>query len=217
MAAYKINLAAARIRKAFAPVIKKYLPEKLAALLRKWGNKIIGSTSLRLALKELSTVPPVRLPSGYYSAALSPGHEMDYVRVIQRSLAADADMAWFGRHFSDDPEYDPDNLLLIYEDTLPVAAAAAWHAAAGQHKTGLVHMVGVDRQYQGRGLGRAVTLLALHRLQERGFHEVLVETEEVRVAALGLYLSLGFKPLCRNRSEEKRWKRVIRKTGLSMH
>ena len=79
-------------------------------------------------------------------------------------------MEWFCRTFSNDPQYNPDNLLLIYEDTTPIAAAAAWQTLLGSKKTGLVHMVGVDRKYQGRGLGRVITLLVLHRLKERGFH-----------------------------------------------
>lgn len=214
MVVYKFFYAAARIRKYLSPVIKKYLPEKLAALLRAWGNKLIGSTSLRLVLSDLSAIPPIKLPAGYHSACLSPGYEMDYVRVMRQSLAADADMAWFCRTFSDDPYYDPENLLLIYDNTTPVAAAAAWQTLAGTKKTGLVHMVGVAPDYRGRGLGRVITLLALRRLQERGFHEALVETEEVRVQALSLYLSLGFKPLYRNRSDEKRWKKVMQEMML---
>ncbi|MCX5904112.1 MAG: GNAT family N-acetyltransferase, partial [Proteobacteria bacterium] len=148
---------------------------------------------------------------GYHSASLSPGHEIDYIGVMRRSLVAEADMEWFCRTFSNDPEYNPDNLLLIYEDTTPIAAAAAWQKLLGSKKTGLVHMVGVDRKYQGRGLGRVITLLVLKRLRKRGFKEVMVATEDFRIAALSLYLALGFKPLYRHRSDEKRWKRVMQK------
>lgn len=130
---------------------------------------------------------------------------------MRRSLVAGADMDWFCRTFSNDPQYNPDNLLLIYEDTTPIAAAAAWQTLLGSKKMGLVHMVGVDRKYQGQGLGRVITLLVLRRLKERGFHSVMAATEDFRIPALSLYLSLGFKPLYRHRSDEKRWKRVMQK------
>jgi len=118
-------------------------------------------------------------------------------------------MEWFCRTFSNDAQYNPDNLLLIYEDTTPIAAAAAWQTLLGSKKTGLVHMVGVDRKYQGRGLGRVITLLVLRRLKERGFHSVMAATEDFRIPALSLYLSLGFKPVCRNRLDALRWKKVL--------
>jgi mycothiol synthase len=162
-----------------------------------------------MLLSDLSTIPSIKLPPGYHSAALSPGHEIDYIGVMRRSLVAEADMEWFCRTFSNDPEYNPDNLLLIYEDTTPIAAAAAWQTLLGSKKTGLVHMVGVDRKYQGRGLGRVITLLVLRRLKERGFHSVLAATKDIRIPALTLYLSLGFKPVCRNRLDALRWKKVL--------
>ena len=214
MVVYKFFYAAAHIRKYLSPVIKKYLPEKLAAPLRARANKFIGSASLQLVMSDLSAIPPIKLPAGYHSACLSPGYEMDYVRVMRRSLAAASDMEWFCKTFSDDPDYNPDNLQLIYEDTVPIAAAAAWHTLAGSKKKGLVHMVGVDPDYQGRGLGRVITLLALRRLQERGFHEALVETEDFRLPALRLYLSLGFKPLERHRADAGRWKKVVQQLRL---
>jgi mycothiol synthase len=211
MAVYRFLYAATRIRKYFSPVIKKLLPEKLAAPLRARANRLIGPASLSMLLSDLSAVPPIRIPPGYHSATLSPGHEMDYVGVMSRSLAAEADMAWFCRTFSDDPAYNPDNLLLIYEDTTPVAAAAAWHTLSEAKKTGLVHMLGVDRNYQGRGLGRVMLLLVLHLLKERGFHRVMAITEDFRIPAVSLYLSLGFKPQYRNRLDALRWKKVLRR------
>jgi mycothiol synthase len=214
MALYSLFYVATRIRTYLSPAIKKLLPEFLAAALRTRANQLIGPASLYMLLSDLSTIPSIKLPPGYHSASLSPGYEMDYVRVMRRSLVAEADMEWFCRTFSNDPQYNPDNLLLIYEDTTPIAAAAAWQMLSGAKRAGLVHMVGVDLHYQGRGLGRVITLLVLHRLKERGFTAVMAATEDFRIPALSLYLSLGFKPLYRHRSDEKRWKRVMQKRRL---
>jgi len=211
MVLYRFYAAAARIRKYLSPAAKKYLPEFLAAPLRVRADGLIGPASLQMLLPDLRALPAIKTPPGYYSAALSPGYEMDYVTVMRQSLVADADMAWFHATFSGDPEYNPDNLLLIYDSTAPAAVAAAWQTRPGSKKTGLVHMVGVARAYQGRGLGRIITLLALRRLEERGFHEAMAATEDFCLPAISLYLSLGFNPVCRNRLDAKRWKRVMQK------
>jgi ribosomal protein S18 acetylase RimI-like enzyme len=206
MAVYRFIYAASRIRKYFTSIFRKLLPERVA---RARTDQLIGSETISLLLSDLSAIPPIRIPPGYHSATLSPGHEMDYVRVMRQSLAAEADMEWFCRTFSDAPDYTADNLLLIYKDTRPIAAAAAWQALSEGKKTGLVHMLGVDRNYQGRGLGRVMLLLVLHRLKERGFHSVIAAAEDVRIPAISLYLSLGFKPHYRNRLDELRWRKVL--------
>jgi len=211
MVLYRFYSIAACLRKYLSPAAKKYLPEFLTALLRVGADGRSDPASLQMLLPHLRALPAIKIPPGYYSAALSPGYEMDYVTVMRQSLAADADMAWFHATFSGDPEYNPDNLLLIYDRTAPAAAAAAWQTRLGSKKTGLVHMVGVARQYQGRGLGRIITLLALRRLEERGFHDAMAAIADFRIPALSLCLSLGFTPLYRNRLDAKRWKRVMQK------
>ena len=53
-------------------------------------------------------------------------------------------------------------------------------------------ILGVDPDFQGRGLGRALTLAGLRHLGTRGVPEALLYVEEANTAALALYRSLGF-------------------------
>ncbi len=75
----------------------------------------------------------------------------------------------------------------------------------------MVHMLGVARAHQRKGLGRMLVLLILQRLKKRGFSEVLVGTLSYRLGAIRLYLGLGFTPVYRHITHFFRWKKVLTK------
>ena len=72
-------------------------------------------------------------------------------------------------------------------------------------------MVGTHAGTRGLGAGRLVCLAALHSLQARGYKSVVLSTDDHRLPALKLYLSLGFEPVYTHESHEARWKRVMAK------
>jgi mycothiol synthase len=68
--------------------------------------------------------------------------------------------------------------------------------------------------YRGLGLGRLVTLAVLHHLQRRGFRSADLSTDDFRLAAIKMYLGLGFVPQYltdadRQDDHEARWSAVF--------
>lgn len=74
-----------------------------------------------------------------------------------------------------------------------VAATTVWSAGAG--RPGLVEPLGVHRDHQGRGYGRAIAVAAAAALRDMGASSATVCTSSTNTAAVAAYRAAGFEPL----------------------
>ncbi|MUL40332.1 mycothiol synthase [Streptomonospora sp. PA3] len=140
-------------------------------------------------------------------------------RVVVRTFRPGADeQAWLAANaaaFSDHPEqggltledlreregedwFDPEGFF-VAEDTA-TGAIAGFHwtkvhadgAGLADEPVGEVYVVGIAPEWRRTGLGRALTLVGLRHLHERGLPWVLLYVDEENRAAVRLYESLGF-------------------------
>jgi mycothiol synthase len=102
--------------------------------------------------------------------------------------------SWTGADLAErvqQPWFDPAGFFLAIDTTS--GAPAGFHWTKVEDGQGEVYVVGVSPDYQGSGLGKALTLQGLHHLQEdRGLDSVVLYVDGTNTAARALYASLGF-------------------------
>lgn len=91
--------------------------------------------------------------------------------------------------------FDPEGFLLYEEGGR--LAGFCWTkvhppATPAAPTLGEIYVIGIDPDFQGRGLGRTLTVAGLRHLVERGLRTAMLYVEATNDAALGLYRSLGF-------------------------
>jgi mycothiol synthase len=101
-------------------------------------------------------------------------------------------------HWLEDPNYRPEQDLIIVapDGTFAAFCYCAIHAQenaqTGRHD-GWIHVLGTRRGYRKLGLGRAILLAGLRRLQADGATAAILNVDaENPTGALGLYESAGF-------------------------
>ncbi len=76
-------------------------------------------------------------------------------------------------------------------------------------REGLLDYVATHPEHQGRGLGRATCTAVSRYLVERGCETVQLLTDDWRLPAIHLYLSMGYQPVMGRSDMPERWAAVI--------
>lgn len=85
---------------------------------------------------------------------------------------------------------DIHDVILIYEDELPIACASFKFYEEGVAELKRVY---VHKAYRGRGLSLILMGKLEEKAKEQGFHTLILETGKLLVEAGGLYKKIGYK------------------------
>jgi mycothiol synthase len=140
-----------------------------------------------------------RLPGGITVRAFQPGRDEEaWLALNAAAFASHPEQgAWTPADLEQREQedwFDPAGFFLAERG----ARLAGFHwtkvhpADGASPPIGEVYVVGVDPAEQGTGLGRALTLIGVHYLRDRGLEQVMLYVDESNVAAVRLYESMGF-------------------------
>ena len=158
----------------------------------------------------LRQLPPVELPDGYRLQSFREGDEALWNDVLDASFGREPGTTNFATDMATDPAYRPERVKLILSAANePVATASAWHRPAFGELYGYLHWVGTHPEHRGKRLGYWVSLAAMHQAAEDGREAMLLETSFGRVAAIKLYLNMGFEPRLTDSRHAENWRQVL--------
>ncbi len=144
-------------------------------------------------------------------AAIDPADPADVdglARLLTASFGEPWDQARVRRDLLDDPTVT--ETFVIRDGGRIVATASARLLPEKYPGAGYLHWVASDPEARGRGIGRAVVLAVLHRFAADGCDGSVLETDDHRLAAIKLYLRLGYVPQYPEIDHQQRWSLIFR-------
>jgi len=151
---------------------------------------------MRLDCNEFTTLEP-ELPPGYSFRFFKPSDEKNWSRIETSVLEFDSEQAaenYFRiAYLPYINELGKRCVFILDPEGLPVATANAWYANSELGHQASLHWVAVRPEYQGKGLGKAITkkTLQIFHSMENGI-PVWIHTQTWSHVAIRLYHSLGF-------------------------
>jgi GNAT superfamily N-acetyltransferase len=158
---------------------------------------------------DITNLPPLDPPAGITLHTHRAGDEASWEAIIESAFGTHFDFGLLDRL----GDYAPERVIYAEKDGKNIATATAVENPAYPGE-GWFRMIGVHSDARGLGAGRLVCLAALHSLHERGYKSAVLSTDDYRLPALSLYLSLGFEPVYSHPSHKARWEKVFRALGV---
>ncbi len=162
----------------------------------------------------LAGLPAIQLDDGYGLRHFRPGDEQAWEAILSASFEKDF-TGTFQQLIGSRAVFREERVKFVTFQGLPVATATAWHDARYGPTVGYLHMVGALPNHRGRRLGMWASVAALQQHVGEGFASALLETDDYRLAAIKVYLKLGFTPLLVHENQRQRWRTVLGSLGLS--
>ncbi len=162
--------------------------------------------------ESLGDLPALEVPDGSQVRTFRAGDAAGWAKLMTGAIG-DWDEESTGRLFLDDPGVTADGIFFLVSGDNYIATAT--DKRMPQPSAGYLHMVAVAPRYRGRGLGRCISLTALHHMRERGCQKSILDTDDFRIPAIRTYVALGFVPDMLEPDHAKRWLAIFAELGLT--
>jgi len=158
----------------------------------------------------LKTQPPVvTVADEYVMRQYTPLDQEKYAHLMLASGMEVPSFQYWNQHILPDGFY-----VIEYPQTGALVAAcfASHHPTVKHERAGNFGWLAVDPKHRGRHLGQAVSAAVTARLIQAGYQNMYLETHDFRLAAIKIYLSMGWVPFLYCEEMQGRWKAICDKT-----
>ena len=113
-----------------------------------------------------------------------------------------------------DKYINPDNIFFLIAPNGDIAGTITYRYTENDENTGIIHMVAIEKSYQGKGLAYPMNLYAVQKALDDGKKKIILTTDDWRIPAIKAYLRAGFCPVIKpgDKDMENRWSEVMKKT-----
>ena len=139
------------------------------------------------------------LPDGFRYVLYQPDDEVCWARIETSVLEFDSEfdaVSYFSRKFKPETEELQKRLLFIESDNgKKIATANAWWHHVNNKRRAWLHWVAVDPEFQGLGLGKAITSESTRIMLElEGDVDIYLSTQTWSHKAIRIYQKFGYEP-----------------------
>ena len=172
-------------------------------------DRAIEHIPVVMTRSHMHDLPEFALLAGFTHRYFAERDESHWAEIETRagefSRAADA-RAHFQKEFGAHADEMRNRCVFLIDDTTskPVGTATAWYGEWEGIEQGRLHWVGLVPELHGRGLGKALVSLAMHRmasLHERAY----LTTQTTSFVAIKIYLDFGFTPVLKTAEDRRGW------------
>jgi mycothiol synthase len=161
--------------------------------------------SMTLALDGVGSLALPTLPEGYLQRSYRPGDEAGWLELLLACGFDEWDLKAVDEHLRDLERREGSSVVVRGGRIVAATFASRQNSP---RRAGVLDYVVCHPEYRGLGLGRAVCVAVLRFFAGRGYDSAVLLTDDWRLPAVGLYLSLGFTPEMTRDDMPARWETV---------
>jgi len=160
--------------------------------------------AVKMTRADLEGLPQFELPAPYSLRLYDAGDKANWVTIHE--LSDDLQIVTpetFDKSFAgDEAGLKQRQYYLCDGNGAAIGTATAWY---DDPAIGRVHWVAIVPAHQGRGLSKPLLAAVCNRLRELGHSHAVLGSNTGRVAAIGLYLKFGFRPVIDSDEDRTAW------------
>jgi GNAT superfamily N-acetyltransferase len=174
-------------------------------------DDIVKYESVAMVCPDLTQTPVYTLPAHYGLRLYEPGDEAHWTDIhVAADEYSNITPTLFAEQFGDAVQLLAERqFYLLDEAQRPIGTATAWPGR--EAGWGMVHWVAIRPEAQGKGLAKGLLTAVCQKFLALGYEKAHLNSSNLRVPALNLYLKFGFQPHIRHEQEWQVWREVAAK------